>query len=49
MAEPAAPAPAQPQAPSTAVVIAPPVPITIRERLAQFKILEEKRSEVIEV
>ena len=27
----------------------PPVPTTYRERLAQFKILEEKRFELIEV
>lgn len=41
MAEAAPPAPAPPPPP-------PPVPMTIRERLAQFKILEEKRLELIE-
>jgi hypothetical protein len=49
MAEPAAPAP-PPPTPSTALaIVAPAVPTTVRERLAQFKILEDKRSELIEV
>jgi hypothetical protein len=49
MAEPAAPVP-PPPTPSTAVaIVAPTVPTTVRERLAQFKILEDKRSELIEV
>jgi hypothetical protein len=49
MAEPGAPAP-PPPTPSTAVaIVAPPVLTTVRERLAQFKILEDKRSELIEV
>ncbi|OAK95704.1 hypothetical protein IQ06DRAFT_339359 [Phaeosphaeriaceae sp. SRC1lsM3a] len=50
MAEPTAPAPpATPAPPSTAVAIAtPPAPLTYRDRLAQFRILEEKRHELIE-
>ncbi|KAF1921868.1 hypothetical protein BDU57DRAFT_535467 [Ampelomyces quisqualis] len=52
MAEPPAPAPAPPSAPppSTAVVpvAASPAPLTYRDRLAQFKIVEEKRHELIE-
>jgi hypothetical protein len=53
MAEPATapvppPAPAPPS--STAVVVAsPPAQLSYRDRLAQFKILEEKRCELIEV
>ncbi|KAH3903762.1 hypothetical protein HBI56_170240 [Parastagonospora nodorum] len=51
MAEPAAQAPPPaPAPPSTAVVVAspPPAPLSYRDRLAQFKILEEKRCELIE-
>jgi hypothetical protein len=47
---------APPPAPTPASALAlvppptpPPVPITYRERLAQFRILEEKRIELIEV
>lgn len=53
MAEPITPAPPPAPAPpstSTAVAIAtPPAPLTYRDRLAQFRILEEKRHELIEV
>ncbi|KAF2833804.1 hypothetical protein CC86DRAFT_442164 [Ophiobolus disseminans] len=56
MAEPVAPSPASappppPPPPPPAVAAppaAPPVPLTYRDRLAQFKALEEKRHEFIE-
>lgn len=41
--------PAPPPPPSTAGALVPVVPITYREKLAQFRILEEKRLELIEV
>jgi hypothetical protein len=49
MAESPAPAQTPVQAPPPPPPAAPPVPLTYRERLAQFKILEEKRHELIEV
>jgi hypothetical protein len=52
MAEPTVPpaAPAPPPPPTNAVaLVGPPSPLTYRDRLAQFRILEEKRHELIEV
>lgn len=53
MADVPPPAPAPPSAVSTLALIPPPTPppgpLTYRERLAQFRILEEKRLELIEV
>jgi hypothetical protein len=53
MTEPTVPpaAPAPPPAPTNAVaLVGPPAPpLTYRDRLAQFRIVEEKRHELIEV
>jgi hypothetical protein len=53
MSEVPPPAPAPPAAVSALALIPPPTPppgpLTYRERLAQFRILEEKRIELIEV
>ena len=53
MADVPPPVPAPPSAVSTLALVPPPTPppgpLTYRERLAQFRILEEKRLELIEV